>query len=155
MSSRRQACPRRCRRQPISFQRFIITFARLPLHERDSGWAWPLARVKKPRSTRLLVTLEIHSFPVSVGTLKKTDKSDKEMADDVRPEDEVREKQLDEFYSYVAGPTQGNPFREHWSRTRHLPSCCHREFGAGTSFSCCVGSMSFATAANFVNDMLN
>ena len=33
------------------------------------------------------------------------------MADDIRPEDEVSEKQIDDFYSYVAGPTQGNPFR--------------------------------------------
>ena len=76
------------------------------------------------------------------------------MADDIRPEDEVSEKQIDDFYSYVAEPTQGNPFREHWSRTRHLPSCGHRVFGAGTSCSCCVGSMTFATEDNFVNDML-
>ena len=81
------------------------------------------------------------------------------MSSDVRPEDELsnmerNEKKIDDFYSYVAGPPEGNPFREHWSRSRHLPSCGHRVFGAGTSCSCCVGSMTFTTADNFVNDML-
>ena len=47
------------------------------------------------------------------------------MANYVCSEDEVsnmerNEKQIDDFHSYVARPTQGNPFCEHWSRTLHL-----------------------------------
>ena len=136
----------------------IYNYIRALATPRKGHWAPPFARVRKSSSARSRVTLEILSFRVSVGTLKKLIKL-AAMSSDVRPEDEEsnmekNEKQIDDFYSYVAVPFEGNPFREHWSRSRHLPSCGHRVFGAGTSCSCCVGSMTFATADNFVNDML-
>ena len=64
VSFRRQACQcsRQCGRHPSSFLRFIVIFARRPLHKRHSGWAGPLSRVKKPRSAQSRVKLEIHSF---------------------------------------------------------------------------------------------
>ena len=63
-------------------------------------------------------------------------------------------KRVDEFFQYLTGPNEEPPFRNYSIRTRHLDSCAFRLNGPLTSCSCCVGSMTFSTAANVVSGML-
>ena len=60
----------------------------------------------------------------------------------------------DEFYTYVIGPREETPFLNYHIRTLHSESCAFRMNGQTKPCSCCVGSMTFATAENFVNTLL-
>ena len=63
-------------------------------------------------------------------------------------------KRVDEFFQYLTGPNEEPPFRNYSIRTRHLDSCAFRLNGPLTFCSCCVGSMTFSTAANALSGML-
>ena len=81
------------------------------------------------------------------------------MASEIRPDVETSNaeqdgKRIDEFYQYVTGPKEEPPFSYYSIRTRHLDSCAFRLNGPLTPCSCCVGSMTFATADNVVSSML-
>ena len=81
------------------------------------------------------------------------------MASEIHPDVEASNaeqdgKRVDEFYQYVTGPKEEPPFRNYSIRTRHLDSCAFRLNGPLTPCSCCVGSMTFATADNVVSGML-
>ena len=56
--------------------------------------------------------------------------------------------------SKMASPKEEPPFSNYLIRTQHLDSCAFRLNGPLTPSSCCVGSMTFATANNVVSGML-
>lgn len=68
-------------------------------------------------------------------------------------EEQTRNRVLD-FHSYLTGSSGETTLRNHLLRTMHLDSCAFRTNGPQTPCSCCVGSMTFSTADEFINGMI-